>query len=409
MANDKLKKVYDIIYSVFYGDKNYSVVLSEERTTEKKDDALVLFLSRGVIERKNTLETIIKSKLIKGLRIRPNTRCVLYIGAYLILYANSYRFYAAVSESVELSKEVTKDYKTVNFVLREIVRDLENKGYDKDSIRNVSVDVLYPEIKKAILEKNNKGQDRNLELLSFIYSVPYELCYLLKDNFGIKTTELVLKSFLEKKPVSLVYNSKITNKEELVAKLDNAHINYSFSCYTDEVILAEGFDLFEDFEPFKNGMLTVQDFSSYLTSKIAHVSGDEKVLDVCAAPGGKTVGIAKALKAEKKNGFVISRDISSAKVNLINENIARCGLDNVKTEVFDATLLDEKSIEKFDLVLLDVPCSGIGIIGKKPDIKYNINEQFLDDLVSLQKRIIHNAVQYVKKGGVLIYSTCTLN
>ena len=128
-------------------------------------------------------------------------------------------------------------------------------------------------------------------------------------------------------------------------------------------------------------------------------------MDVCAAPGGKSL-----LASEKAGeGRVLSRDVSENKVSLIEENIARMGADNIVTEVHDATVPDEQYVEQADVVLMDVPCSGLGVMGKKRDIKYHVTPQSLTEIVELQKQIVESCWQYVKPGGVLLYSTCTVN
>ena len=157
---------------------------------------------------------------------------------------------------------------------------------------------------------------------------------------------------------------------------------------------------------FREGSCYVQDESSMLCAKLASVQKEQFVMDLCSAPGGKSLYVADQLKG---SGRVLSRDLTEYKTDLIEDNIDRVGFTNMESEVFDARVLDEEHIEAADVVIADVPCSGLGIMGKKNDIKYHISEEGMKDLVKLQREILANAVQYVKHGGTLIYSTCTVN
>jgi 16S rRNA (cytosine967-C5)-methyltransferase len=158
-------------------------------------------------------------------------------------------------------------------------------------------------------------------------------------------------------------------------------------------------------DEFNNGLFYVQDYSSQLVCYKSGIKETDNVLDVCAAPGGKALH-ASQLAA---NGTVEARDLTDAKVALINENIARIGQTNITAKAWDATVLDPAAENKYDVVIADLPCSGLGIIRKKPDIKYNQTEASLGELVQLQAKILENAARYVKAGGVLCYSTCTIN
>ena len=165
------------------------------------------------------------------------------------------------------------------------------------------------------------------------------------------------------------------------------------------------FDSVNAIPQFKDGLFYVQDYSSQLVAYKAGIKADDNVVDVCAAPGGKALHAAEIAN----NGQVLARDLTDAKVAIINENILRTKADNIKAEKWDATEFDENSENKYDVVIADLPCSGLGIIRKKPDIKYNQTRESLDELVALQAKILDTVCRYVKSGGVLCYSTCTIN
>ena len=174
----------------------------------------------------------------------------------------------------------------------------------------------------------------------------------------------------------------------------------------ENAVQISDYDFLYRLKAFREGSCYVQDESSMLCAKLASVQKEQFVMDLCSAPGGKSLYVADQLKG---SGRVLSRDLTEYKTDLIEDNIDRVGFTNMESEVFDARVLDEEHIEAADVVVADVPCSGLGIMGKKNDIKYHISEEGMKDLVKLQREILANAVQYVKHGGTLIYSTCTIN
>ena len=173
-----------------------------------------------------------------------------------------------------------------------------------------------------------------------------------------------------------------------------------------EAIIIKGGSSIENNELFREGLITVQDESAMLVSPLLDLNAGDVALDLCAAPGGKTTHMAELLENE---GKVYSFDLHENKLSLINENLERLGLNNVEVEAMDATKLNSKYVACADKVLIDVPCSGLGIIRKKPEIKWNKSRKSLKDLVPTQRAIMENAWAYLKNGGTMIYSTCTLN
>ena len=173
----------------------------------------------------------------------------------------------------------------------------------------------------------------------------------------------------------------------------------------DSACYISGYDSLYSIEEFKKGLFYIQDYSSQLVPYKAGVKETDEIIDVCAAPGGKALHCGEIAK----KGHVIARDLTDAKVALINDNIVRTGATNVTAVRWDATEFDEASENKYDVVIADLPCSGLGIIRKKPDIKYNQSEDSLAQLVELQAKILDTVCKYVKDGGTLCYSTCTIN
>jgi 16S rRNA (cytosine967-C5)-methyltransferase len=194
--------------------------------------------------------------------------------------------------------------------------------------------------------------------------------------------------------------------DELKEILESDGVFVETGAYLSYAFHIGNYNYLNDLNAFHKGYFQVQDESSMLVGAVSGIREGDYVIDVCAAPGGKSLHAADILRS---TGHVSSRDVSDYKVNLIADNINRLGYTNITAKVQDALILDQESIEKADVLLADLPCSGLGIIGKKPDIKYNVTKEKQKELVRLQRDILEVVHQYVKKGGTFIYSTCTIN
>lgn len=223
-------------------------------------------------------------------------------------------------------------------------------------------------------------------------------------HFGREFTEELLEANSQRPSIYLRTNTLKITRDELIEKLEKQNIKASKVSVVDEAIKVENLKDIENNSIYKEGLFTVQDISSMLVGKVMNPEENSLVLDVCSAPGGKTTHMATLMN---NTGQVVSRDIYEHKLKLIKASCKRLNLTNVNVEEYDAMKIDKDSIGKFDYVLADVPCSGLGIIRRKPEIKYKEKEEFRD-LPPIQKKILENASKYVKKGGTLIYSTCTI-
>ena len=229
---------------------------------------------------------------------------------------------------------------------------------------------------------------------------------MLKASYGEETMKLILESFLKDSRVSAVVNTIKITKAELMERLSKQGIDVIDAPYVENAFIMSDYNYLEEIPEFIDGMFQIQDISSMLAGMIASPSKGSTVIDVCAAPGGKSIFAALMMEG---TGHVISRDVSEKKTGQIEENVQRLGLGNISVETADALehyLADE---ETADMLLADIPCSGLGIIGRKPDIKYNVSREKLDGIVRLQRDILDSVCSYVKHGGYLVYSTCTLN
>jgi 16S rRNA (cytosine967-C5)-methyltransferase len=224
------------------------------------------------------------------------------------------------------------------------------------------------------------------------------------NTFGKEFTEELLCANSEKSNVYLRTNTLKITRDDLIKLLEEKNIKCSKVYSIDEAIKVENLKNIENNELFKAGLFTIQDISSMIVGKVINPRENSFVLDMCAAPGGKTTHLATLMN---NTGCVVSRDIFEHKLKLIKNSVDRLGLTNVSVELSDATNIDNSLIDKFDYVLADVPCSGLGIIRRKPEIKFKKKAE-LKDLPIIQYNILQNASKYVKVGGCLVYSTCTI-
>jgi 16S rRNA (cytosine967-C5)-methyltransferase len=216
----------------------------------------------------------------------------------------------------------------------------------------------------------------------------------------------MLQDFQKEKPTTIRCNLNNTTKEELIDVLKQEGVQVKEHPYLPCALEIWGYDYLADLESFQKGAFYVQDISSMLVSHIANPKEGDMVLDVCAAPGGKALHMAELLRG---TGHVEARDLTDYKVDLIRDNIDRTGVQNMDAVKWDATVTDENMLEKVDVLVADLPCSGLGVLGKKTDLKYKMSAQTQEDLVDLQRNILSTVQAYVKPGGTLIYSTCNIH
>ncbi|MDU1538802.1 MAG: 16S rRNA (cytosine(967)-C(5))-methyltransferase RsmB [Paeniclostridium sordellii] len=374
------KTLYDI-----ERNKNYSNISINKNFKDidisDQEKGLATELIYGVIENKYYLNYIIdKLSKIKSKKMSTYVKISLWLGIYQILFLDSIKDHAAVNESVALIKKYDKKSSGfVNAILRNVIRNKEN-----------------------IMEIDKKDI---VEYLSIKYSYNQWLIRKWIEEFGQEFTEDLLEANSEKPNLYIRSNTLKINRDELINKLREQGIDCSKVNGIDEAIMVKNLKNIENNKLFKEGYFTVQDISSMLVGKVANPKEEKLVLDVCSAPGGKTTHLGTIMK---NTGQVISRDIFDHKLKLINNTVKRLGLKNIKVENFDALNIDENSIDKFDYVICDVPCSGMGIIKRKPEIKFKKEEE-IKDLPIIQTKILNNASKYVKLGGNLIYSTCTIH
>ena len=353
---------------------------------EKYEKKFIKRLFEGTIERRIELDYIIGLfAKVKKNKMKPVILEVLRMGIYQVLYMNSIPESAICNEAAKLVKKKKYHQLTgfVNGVLRNVIRSKDN--------------ISYPKKENGIVE-----------YLSVKYSMPTWIVEKWIATYGGELTETILKDLLDTRAISIRVDENISKDKyiEIEKEWQDKGVKYTKHPYLSYAYLIENIDGMLQLESFTKGVYTVQDISSMLVAQVAGVVVNDTIIDVCAAPGGKAIHMATKLNG---SGKVIACDVSDAKVDRINENIARMNLANIETRVQDAKVFNKDFEDKADVLIADLPCSGLGVIGKKRDIKYNISSEQILDIVNLQKEIFANVKKYVKKGGVLIYSTCTIN
>ena len=360
-----------------------NIILSNELNNSDlsdKDKALVTEIVYGTLRRLKTIDTIISS-FVKDVSIMDKKILnILRVAIYQMNYLDKIPSYAACNEAVEEAKEISeKDAKLVNGILRNFVK--KDGKFDivfRNKIDEIAYDLSFqPWMVRMFIKQY--GENEALEILDGLNNTP-------KMTVRVNTIK--------------------GDYEEVYEELEEAGYNIEEGCICPEAISIKGGKGIENNQAFVDGKITVQDESAMLVSPLLDIEDGMKVLDLCCAPGGKTTHIGELLN---NTGEVLGFDLHENKLELVKENYERLGITNIKLNQMDATKLNANLVSYADRVLLDVPCSGIGIIRKKPEIKWNKTRKDLKEIVSVQRDILENAWEYLKKGGIMVYSTCTLN
>lgn len=358
-------------------------VLEKYQYLEKRDRAFITRVAEGTLEHMIQLDYIIEQfSNVPVYNMKPLIRNLLRISVYQLKYMDSVPDAAVCNEAVKLAQRRgfynLKGF--VNGVLRNTARRLNQ--------------VRYPD-----------PQQEPLHYLSVKYSFPIWMLNKWVAQYGYEITEKICRDSHMEKGTAVRCNLAKASKDEIVKELQAQGITVEDHPYLDYALVISNYNYIKAISAFKKGWIQVQDVSSMLVAEIAAPNWGDSCIDVCAAPGGKSLHIADKLMG---SGHVEARDVSEYKVALMQENIERTGVINIEAVLQDATVPDEASVGSADIVLADVPCSGLGVISKKQDIKYRMSEKKQQDIIRLQRRILSVVQAYVRPGGVLIYSTCTI-
>ena len=359
-------------------------VLEKYQYLEKQERAFLTRLVEGTTEKRIWCDYVIEQfSSVKIRKMKPVIREILRMSAYQIGYMDSVPDSAVCNEAVKLARK--KGFQQlggfVNGVLRNLARHIR--------------EIKYPEM-----------ETQPALALSVRYSVPEWIAGIWIKRWGEERTERILSAFEERRPLNIRVNQERITGSELKERLEKRGIKVTEVDSLPGALGIEGYDYLAGLPEFQEGLFQVQDLSSMLAVEAAGVKKGDYCIDVCAAPGGKTVYMAEKAGAD---GYVDARDLTEYKAELIRENCRRLGLSNTGVSVKDACVKDEASVGKADVVLADLPCSGLGVIGKKTDIRYRMSQEQQGELAKLQREILDTVQSYVKPGGTLLYSTCTIN
>ena len=369
---------YEVLFTIIQEDGYSNITLNKyfnQYKVEEQDKRFISEVVYGTIKNKLYLEHILKS-YSKG-RVKPKVKIILLMSIYQLLYMDKTPNFAIIDEAVKLSKKIAGNItgKFVNGILRNIERNAKN------------LELKYKNETEQFCVEN---------------SCPKELFDILNKQYGKEKAQSIVVSFNQKSKNSIRYNPLKTTKSDLIEKLGSV-VSESEIC-EDSLILNK---LNIDNSLFSNGYYIIQDEASALVASSIGLPVDKeyKILDTCAAPGGKSLHIA----SKYFNSSLVSCDKYIHKLKLIEDNTAKLGISNIEIKEQDATINNSSFNDKFDIVICDVPCSGIGVIKNKPEIKYKITNSHVEEISKLQYQILNNSKKYVKNDGILMYSTCTID
>lgn len=378
--------ILEILLQIEEGEHSHIALrnaLNKYQFLPRQERAFITRVCEGTLEYRIQIDYIIDyfSKVPVN-KMKPAIREILRSAVYQLKYMDSVPDSAVCNEAVKLAQKKgfynLKPF--VNGVLRTIIREMGTLEFPK-------------------------REEDIVSYLSVRYSMPEGLVKRWLDAYGEEVTEKMLADFLEEKPITVRCRTYLNSVEKICHSLEAQGVKVTQAPYLSYAKRISDFNHIMTLDAFLQGQIQVQDVSSMLVAEVANPQKGDYIIDMCAAPGGKSLHLG-----DKMEGFgtVDARDVSQYKVQLIEENVQRTGSINVQAKVQDATIFDVESECLADIVIADVPCSGYGVIGKKPEIKYRAARQRQDELVALQRTILKRAAEYVKPRGALVFSTCTI-
>ncbi|MDU2503094.1 MAG: 16S rRNA (cytosine(967)-C(5))-methyltransferase RsmB [Peptoniphilus harei] len=373
-----LQIINDVLYKGTFLEESLEILKASN--IDERDFAFIKEITTGVVRNKTYLDYVIReNSKVRFNRIHKIILSILEMAIYQMYFLDKVPDYSIVDESVNLAK---------------IYGNKGSISFTNGILRSIS--------KEKALQVTLKN---SIDNLSTYYSHPRFYTEYFYDKYGEEFTKKLLKANNEKPPFTIRVNTLKTNKDELIKDLSEAGFDIEETTYVNALNVLNPNGII-DTEFFEKGHFYVQDLGSILVSTFLNPSKNSKVLDLCAAPGGKTTHLSELMD---NTGEIIACDKSKGKIKLIRENAKRLGCTNISPRVNDARVLNEEFINKFDYVLVDAPCSGTGLYRKKPDIKWNKGIDDLKELGVIQLEILNKAKEYVREKGLLLYSTCSLS
>lgn len=344
------------------------------------DRGLVTAIVMGVVERKLTLDAIISSLSQNGEKTDSDARVLLRMGIYQLYFLDRIPDHAAVNETVALAPKRLRGF--INAVLREFLRRRESGRLES----------LFP-----------SREEDMLGYLSVKYSFPKDVCAEFIKIYGTERTEVIFEKFNSAPPLTLRINTLKISRDDYAGRLRESGIDFRLSDRLENAVLLDGV-AYNELPGVDEGWFFIQDEASQICVEALGAMSGETIVDVCSCPGSKSFGSAIRMKNE---GQIYSFDLHKSKLPLIEKNAERLGISIIGTAERDGRTPDESLFGRADRVLCDVPCSGLGVIAKKPEIRYKSISEF-ERLPEIQYEILSASARYVRKGGILVYSTCTV-
>ncbi|HZJ57750.1 MAG TPA: 16S rRNA (cytosine(967)-C(5))-methyltransferase RsmB [Clostridia bacterium] len=383
---DRVRKTALIILKDVNEEGKYANISLKENLNrisfQDRDASFVTRLVYGTLENQAFIDNVLR-KFAKMRGVNPWVENILRLGCYQILFLDRVPDSAACNESVKLC---------VGFGFGSL------KGFVNGVLRNIS------RHKKELMASEPIPTDT--KSLASLYGFPLWLVDLWAGEYGVDVARAIMESTIGANYITLRINKARISRDGLINELKQQGIKAAESPYFNNALRVEGIGNIQANPLYKKGMFTVQGESSMLVSQILTPKPGECILDACSAPGGKAIYIAELMGM---TGKVYARDIHEHRVGLIDKSIERMGITNIETGVQDAGEFNPKMEQSMDRVLIDAPCSGWGVLHKKPDIRLRIEERDMESLYRLQREILSTCRRYVKPGGTLVYSTCTIN
>lgn len=373
-----LQIINDVLYKGTFLEESLEIL--KVSNIDERDFAFIKEITTGVVRNKTYLDYVIRqNSRVRFNRIHKIILIILEMAIYQMYFLDKVPDYSIVDESVNLAK-IYGNKGSISFT-NGILRSIAKKKPAQVTLKN------------------------SIDNLSTYYSHPRFYTEYFYENYGEEFTKKLLKANNEKAPFTIRVNSFKTNRDDLIKNLSQIGFEIEETSYDKALNILNPNGII-DTEYFENGHFYVQDLGSILVSSFLNPRKDSKVLDLCAAPGGKTTHLSEFMD---NTGEIVACDKSKGKINLIKENAQRLGCKNISPMINDARVLNDDFVNKFDYVLVDAPCSGTGLYRKKPDIKWNKGIDDLKELGKIQFEILNNAKEYLKDQGLLLYSTCSLS
>lgn len=373
-----LQIINDVLYKGAFLEESLEIL--KKSNIDERDYNFIKEITTGVIRNRTYLDYIVKiNSRVKIKRIHKIILSILEMAIYQMYFLDKVPDYSIVDESVNLAK-IYGNRGSISFT-NGILRSISKKDAPQVKIED------------------------SIDNLSTFYSHPKFYTEYFYNNYGEEFTKKLLKANNEMPPFTIRVNTLKTSKSYLMSNLKELGFEIEETVYDNALNILNPKGII-DTKYFDEGHFYVQDLGSILVASFLNPRENSSLLDLCAAPGGKTTHLAELMN---NTGEIMACDKSQGKIKLIQENAKRLGVKNIETRVNDARVLNKDFIDKFDYVLVDAPCSGTGLYRKKPDIKWNKDLEDIKSLAEIQLEILDKAKDYVKDGGELLYSTCSLS